>query len=1100
LPDRESPSAAISLPARTDGLSRRQFLALNSALLLASTLPGCSGRDMPPDDRRLFRWLRGDDMLSLAFELRNLRIEHRYRSSARLLRMDAARDAFLVVHFAAQHVAEYAVASGTQAPVEGPFPAALAGPSRLVFRVPDDLGELVLSPDSLLAWDRLELQVAVPDDNTAPKPADSRSRIELPFGLGLDPDPSARWRHATRPVTHNGRTEVWHTRLLTREVQTLTVREAGGPFTPRFPLTPDAQLRAALPGRQVEARRLILSPVGGWLDLRGRWEGDATLARWDHRASAGRDQHVLTVGALGHLYPFGHAVRLLTVTERDVGTVRAPGGDTRRAAMLRRSVFLLVEEKTRRYAPEGMAFRSLTIDIAATPALRQHTPDATPDGWRSPHWVETGDGNAFRFPMTGIDWDGAPSTFDATAVFLPAGGDADEAARIYAESTYAARRNCDLRGQSAVVALYRGPQGSLKPDYEDERTPGDTTLKLHRLRFTAKRSEDGTGIVCITDAVQAGLPSLEPYLDEARNRGWFELRDPDAPDNKGEVFALAIDDDAARIPMYFDEQADRAGGLAAPSFRVGGVSRLHGPVGDGEGVLRGDAFDVSKAFDDKRSSFFGNFPLGRLLGIGPDEDVSPAIPRIYFKHKKLEEKSKSGTAKEQDKDKDKDTPGQEKAGKEDGSKSAKESAGRAITAGLKWNIPLEDYGDAEALMRFRASRDGTDETRAKLLLDVSATRIFGRKRDANGQNPGDDDHGNTTKERNLSFAAEGKISDFALIMNLAGETGLVFAFEYIQVKLGPPKEKSGDKDKNKGGDTDTEAKDKKEPPISGELNVRLAKIDASGALRFAVRILEKASHLPPIPEIPGQEQTADFPARLRAPAPADLPVPIGPFVIPSFEWLNFSVRNLRLGGSIGLNFLPRPGSDGGAPRVPDHVFSFRLASADKPMLLVAEPWGGLAHLGVNFTPHALTDFQFGLGIVYSATFDLGVTKAHCEGSLAGMFTYWLEGSAIHTQTDFVLTLSGQARLWFLDIYLLLVAVGSYQSGEELWAFTATFTVRVRVAFFCVTASFGFYYEVAGEKRNRPDLLADGGAAPDSADAGLTRDEWARYRNAFAGMA
>ncbi|MEE4108133.1 MAG: hypothetical protein V2I24_02230, partial [Halieaceae bacterium] len=153
MPDRTSAERPRKLPAIADGLSRRQFLALNSALLLSSALPGCSSPAMPADERRFFRWLRGEDMLSLGFELRNLRIEHRYRSNARLLRIDTAREAFLVVHFAAQHVAEQSFGSDAPTSPELPAAGALAGATRLVFRLPDALQELALSAESLLAWD-----------------------------------------------------------------------------------------------------------------------------------------------------------------------------------------------------------------------------------------------------------------------------------------------------------------------------------------------------------------------------------------------------------------------------------------------------------------------------------------------------------------------------------------------------------------------------------------------------------------------------------------------------------------------------------------------------------------------------------------------------------------------------------------------------------------------------------------------------------------------------------------------------------------------------------------------------------------------------------
>ncbi len=125
------------------------------------------------------------------------------------------------------------------------------------------------------------------------------------------------------------------------------------------------------------------------------------------------------------------------------------------------------------------------------------------------------------------------------------------------------------------------------------------------------------------------IPSLEPFLDEAQNRGWFEIVDPDGENNRGEVFARALQSAPKRIPMYFDQQADRSGGLAAPSFDVDGVSRIHGPVGNAELVMSGGALTGTNYFNAEHSTFLGGFPLAGLL-LPENGGRSPAIPRIDF--------------------------------------------------------------------------------------------------------------------------------------------------------------------------------------------------------------------------------------------------------------------------------------------------------------------------------------------------------------------------------------------------------------------------------------------------------------------------------------
>ena len=84
----------------------------------------------------------------------------------------------------------------------------MAQPTRLVFRVPSGVDFVELTLQSLLEWDSLEFQTSNGGaDGQRSTPFTGRSRIELPVGLALSPDPAARWAHAARPVAHNGRTE-----------------------------------------------------------------------------------------------------------------------------------------------------------------------------------------------------------------------------------------------------------------------------------------------------------------------------------------------------------------------------------------------------------------------------------------------------------------------------------------------------------------------------------------------------------------------------------------------------------------------------------------------------------------------------------------------------------------------------------------------------------------------------------------------------------------------------------------------------------------------------------------------------------------------------
>src|SRR6185295_16162892 len=76
-------------------------------------------------------------------------------------------------------------------------------------------------------------------------------------------------------------------------------------------------------GGVLHVRRLMLTALGGWIDVHGEWTGNDEILGWDHRTTLGRDQYV-KVEEPGWLFPFGHLTSLVTITERKL---RAPASD-----------------------------------------------------------------------------------------------------------------------------------------------------------------------------------------------------------------------------------------------------------------------------------------------------------------------------------------------------------------------------------------------------------------------------------------------------------------------------------------------------------------------------------------------------------------------------------------------------------------------------------------------------------------------------------------------------------------------------------------------------------------------------------------------------
>lgn len=267
------------------------------------------------------------------------------------------------------------------------------------------------------------------------EPTREQTAIEAPYRLILSPSELAAWVHSFGVVTHNGRTELWHTRLGVKgsdgtlydrkyryalkddayQVTALlpddlykrlrTVRAIWSPdfsetvpvhdskaigFRP-FRMSLDAHDRCELVAltadytlgdsrtqyRTVEANRVMLSGLGAWLDV--HYAADVptkgrqmTIEEWVHQATMGRDQYVKVVYK-GYLFPFGHRASLVKVTERKFLAV-----GNQNIAYLFQRMFIIVREPEKEFPAayqdnEGRAcpFRKVQLSTLITPNLNQ---------------------------------------------------------------------------------------------------------------------------------------------------------------------------------------------------------------------------------------------------------------------------------------------------------------------------------------------------------------------------------------------------------------------------------------------------------------------------------------------------------------------------------------------------------------------------------------------------------------------------------------------------------------------------------------------------------------------------------------------------------
>lgn len=253
--------------------------------------------------------LRPDDLLNLRIEGSNLRLDTADVTAPMLVVDDPQQPAYLTVEFPPQSIAEgayyeAAVVTAESAPPPGrPDPdqpatapasdqlmdtpvrpgnladgqktvAQVAGASRLVFRVPNDL-RIPYTTAGLLDWSGLDLSVnpiaaigPVPTPEqiaAAPairQPLSSETAIELPWRLLISPSNAVAWDHRATPFFHAGQCELWHTRMFARTDDGAAEPTQNTPISLRAIWTEgfDAAHPLAPPERDPDLGRVAMSP------------------------------------------------------------------------------------------------------------------------------------------------------------------------------------------------------------------------------------------------------------------------------------------------------------------------------------------------------------------------------------------------------------------------------------------------------------------------------------------------------------------------------------------------------------------------------------------------------------------------------------------------------------------------------------------------------------------------------------------------------------------------------------------------------------------------------------------------------------------------
>lgn len=581
---------------------------------------------MPPESLSL-SVLRTEDLLAMILEFDSVLVTP--PQGPQPGKIAGTANARLTVHLQPQHIAEQAFLQASQdhqEPVPSDeFPAPpgnvssrLAGPSRLVFTVPE--GETIpLTLEGVLdALQRLPLNVSAVSRYELPgclnlgrlfeprpqitEPAATETAIEAPYRLLLSPDHEAQWKHALSAIVHGDWVELWHSRLG-------TTREDGDPrvraiWSPDFHPTSlqghqDVPFRMSLDSRDrneivhltsnyhiggfvptpVETERFMLSTLGAWLKLDGTWDPPALndnssleVVNWRHEAMMARDQYVRVMRA-GFLFPYGHKAVLVVVTERKFlyrEDAKTPGN----IAYLYQRKFIIVREPTRNYGLRDIPFRTVSFKTRVTPNLTDPADSDINNHADSAFWprIDTGGGATdFRFHMTGLDWEGNQIEWTTPLVFVSTDVDDSSIGPIIthyndATSVTGTRRRHQLAGQSVAFAP-SSKSGDTSFEAADlspeaiEVTGGDGP------HFRPAMKQANVDVPAVKQLLGTSAPSTieweDTYLGSSGN----------SIGNASDVFVKLIG------PTALNFATEKVGGMVAPDIGISGLSRSLGPVG-----------------------------------------------------------------------------------------------------------------------------------------------------------------------------------------------------------------------------------------------------------------------------------------------------------------------------------------------------------------------------------------------------------------------------------------------------------------------------------------------------------------------------------------
>lgn len=978
--------------------------------------------------------VRADDLLVLTLDFYNLRLD------ANLLQREGAGDAFVIVHFPPQSIAEQSfLENGSNDPLFGPPVAArLAGESRIVFHLDPTLLPLEFSLEPIL--DALSKCAPLVREEIGAPPVTPpvggfaefgrlRSQftaIEAPWRLILSPHPEGRWAHSPQAVKVGTKIELWHTRLGVRpkagsgidetSPQSRTARAVFSPdFAPLGLEAPDekdltpfrsslkrynrnqlvhATANRALEGNKpVAVKRLMLSSLGSWLDVHGAWNiENINLVEWRHLSTLGRDQFVRVVEK-GFAFPLGNRIVKITITERKLNKGLDGALQDTPVAYLRSRSFIVVLEPEKRYLHRAFPFRKITFKTLITPNLIDPPADEDtinlPVGGAKPFWPRyevNGEPRDVLFEIEGVDWEGNIISFAAPQIFVPDSADTDEGIKKLVDAYNDPEDYEDYEPAPAGLnhvpeesERRKRPMGGQKIAFAPSQKSGDTTFETETFYLGALRAD---GRPHFLPGMSGAIVNHSALRQISKNAPPLFIRydesysDADASSFGNPGEVFARVDASKNKVDQLDFPVEKTGGLVAPNFTPEGFSRNFGAIGDADNFAKG-TFNPVDIFKDIK--ILGGIPLDKIFKSIPftfPNQAGETVPGLTTVRTKA------------------DLGGGEKD---------------VIETRYAWKAGFDQLQDQPS---FKPSQDAIFE-----LESIIDTPLDG-----------------ATTSR---FQVTGKLERFEIV--LPGENVdkqlIGVQFESIHFTAGSNQKV--------------------------DVSVSFRGIEFKGQLSFVNDI---CNYLP-------QEGFNDPPYLDVSAEGVNSGYTLG---IPTIGIGIFSLQNVSLSAGFHLPF--RGGAAG---------FRFAFCERDHPFLLTVSMFGGGGFFAIDLDMEKVTNVEASLEFGAVVALNLGVASG--AASVTGGVYYQKSGKEFQISAFFraagALSVLGIITV-SIELYVSLnyALKSATAHGGKLYG-TASVKVKIKIAFFSKSVSVSIEREFAGSDPTFTEML--------------TQDDWAEYCGAFA---